>query len=302
MDYWDRDDDPRGVVVTLWFISTDSPAEVIAAEPRADRGFGRKYLAQLNPAWPISPIGQFPLNRSTPASRGEFYIAGYPGVTIVQTVVEDLERLSELSPHLLGSVRARDVYAFAINDSRDFGGLAHWQDGELKRSLCARPMELVEDSGLPDPFESPYWAGEKGEQRGGIYLPFHPAELVAAAQRAWLGVDIGPDGPDINVVAYAVDGRPEPKVEEHPKTRLRSVGEIASAASARLGLGAGRSDYDDYEDHDEDPSAGTGAGTQVARIAGMAAATAKQSGKGLWRRAKQTRDTVAEKLRHTDRP
>lgn len=300
MDYWEHDDDPRGVVVTLWFISTDSPGEVLNAEPRADRGFGRKYLAQLNPAWPISPIGQFPLNRSTPTSRGEFYVAGFPGVTLVQTVVEDLERLSELPVSLLGSVPAQDVYAFASNDSTDFGGLAHWHEGDLKRSLCARPMELIEDSGLPEPFESPYWAGEKGEQRGGIYLPFHPAELVAAAQRAWLGVDIGPAGPDVNVVAYAVDGRPEPKVESHPRSRLRSVGEIASAASARLGLGSGRGDYDDYEYHEED--AGTGTSAQVAKFAGIAATTAKRAGKGFLRRAKQTRDTVADKLRNTDRP
>ncbi|WP_394281940.1 DUF6928 family protein, partial [Corynebacterium sp.] len=45
-------------VVTLWFINTDDVAGVVTREPKADRGFGRKYLAQLNPAWPITPIGQ----------------------------------------------------------------------------------------------------------------------------------------------------------------------------------------------------------------------------------------------------
>ena len=70
MDSWDYDDDSHGAVLTLWFLTTDDPASVLTAEPRADRGFGRKYLAQLNPAWPITPIGQFPLNRSTPGRRG----------------------------------------------------------------------------------------------------------------------------------------------------------------------------------------------------------------------------------------
>lgn len=284
--------------MTLWFITTDTPTEVIESEPRADRGFGRKYLAQLNPAWPISPIGQFPLNRSTPAAQGEFYIAGFPGVSIVQTVVEDLEQLSKLSPQLLKSLRARDIYAFAENRRTGFGGFAHWHRGELKRSLCARPMQLLEDLGLPDPFESPYWAGEHGEQRGGIYLPFRPLDLVSEAQRSWLGVEIGPEGPDINVVAYAVDGRPEPKVEPHPAQLRRSVGEIASAATARLGIGAGRGDYDDYEDHEED----TSTGDEFARFAEATSAAAKRVGQGFLRRARSARENLLEQLRHTDRP
>lgn len=300
MDSWDYDDESHGAVLTLWFLTTEDPASVLTTEPRADRGFGRKYLAQLNPAWPITPIGQFPLNRSTPASRGEFYVAGFPGVTIVQTARDSLEKLSEVAPSLLHSVKARDVYGFAVNEATGYGGLAHWHEGELKRSLCARPMELIEDRGVPEPFESPYWAGQKGEQLGGIYLPFRPLDLVAESQRVWLGVDISPEGPDINVVAYAVDGRPEPKVEPPPTNRLRSVGQIASAASARLGLGSGRGDYDDYEEHGEQTTTGTSA--EFARIAGSAATAAKQVGKGLWRRARQTRATLADKLRHTDRP
>lgn len=297
-DSWDREAVPRGTVVTLWYVTATAPAEVIAAEPRADRGYGRKLLAQLNPAWPISPIGQFPLNRSTPAARGEFYIAGFPGVTVIQTVVPDLELLSELSPQLLKAVQAPDVYAFAVNESVGFGGLAHWSRGELKRSLCARPMELREDLGLPEPFESPFWAGERGEQRGGIYLPFNPPDLVAEAQRSWLGFEISPDGPDINVVAYAVDGRPEPKVEPHPTQLRRSVGEIASAATARLGLGAGRGDYDDYEDHEENSSTSE----EISRLADTAFSTVKRLGGGLRRRARSVRATVVDKLRHTDRP
>ena len=31
----------RPAVVTFFFVNTDNPAEVIASEPRANRGFGR---------------------------------------------------------------------------------------------------------------------------------------------------------------------------------------------------------------------------------------------------------------------
>ena len=85
-------------VVTIWFVTTAEPAEVLAHEPRADRGFGRKLLAQLNPAWPITPIGEFPLNRSSTPGPSEFYIAGYPGVAVVQTFVDDVSILSEAVP------------------------------------------------------------------------------------------------------------------------------------------------------------------------------------------------------------
>jgi len=210
-------------IVTLWFVNVTDPGTVLEAEPKADRGFGRKYLAQLNPAWPITPIGQFPLNRSAQASPGEFYIAGFPGITVVQTVLTETPSLSELNPRLLDSIPAKDIYAFAVNRDTGYGGIAHWHDGVLKRSLCAERTRTYEDVGLPIPFESPFWAGERAEAAGGISLPFEPVDLVDEAQRSWLGVDISPDGPDIHVVGYAVDGRPEPKVAEAPRHRVTPV-------------------------------------------------------------------------------
>lgn len=108
----------RGVVsaaTTLWYISTPDVAAVLHDEPRADRGFGRKFLAQLRPDWPVTPIGQFPLNRSTDASRGEFYIAAYPGVAVVHTLLDAIERPSRLSPDLLTALPADDIYAISTH-------------------------------------------------------------------------------------------------------------------------------------------------------------------------------------------
>ncbi|WP_257162637.1 DUF6928 family protein [Corynebacterium cystitidis] len=276
-------------VITLWFINTDDVAGVVTREPKADRGFGRKYLAQLNPAWPITPIGQFPLNRSARPSRHEFYIAGYPGVTIVQTFLGNVEKLSETPEHLLNSVSAQHVYVFAQGTDSTFGGFAHFEGTELKRSLCATRNEVFEDIGLPQPFEAPYWAGEKAEQLGGIALPFVPSELTEAAQEAWMGIDVSPTGPDINVVAYAVDGRPEPKIEQRtPKTK--GVNETAAKFTAA------KSDYDDYEEVDDQPE-----GDEFARLADASVAAAKRIGRGVARRAKIAKDALTERIRHSDR-
>ncbi|MEK0373106.1 DUF6928 family protein [Corynebacterium mastitidis] len=243
--------------VTLWFVSGEDAAAVLSEEPRADRGFGRKYLAQLNPSWPVTPIGQFPFNRSAPASRGEFYIAAFPGVALVHTIVEDASRLSRLDPALLGSIPARDVYAISAGEG-DFGAFAHWHRGELQRSLGARREELFEDIGLPESFEGPYWAGERAEQPGGIALPFVPADLAREAQRSWLGVDVSPEGPDIQVAGFAIDGRPEAKVDAPSGVRM-SMAEWASDAASKLGLTPGGNQYDDYERRKE--------GDEFARLA-----------------------------------
>lgn len=290
-------------VVTLWYINADDPAAVLNADPKADRGFGRKYLAQLNPAFPVTPIGQFPLNRSAQADIGEFYIGGYPGVTVVQTVImDDGLTLSKLSPLLVFAVPAKDVYVFASNEAEDYAGFAHWHGNQLKRSFCGTRYEIFEDEGLPEPFEGPYWAGEKSSTEGGIALPFKPQDLMESAQRHWLGVEVGEDGPDLQVVGYAVDGRPEPKVDE-PTPAPKTVSEVASTSASKLGLGSANADYDDYEEHVDAPEPATGdefarlksASTDVARLVGRESKSwFKKLGRGL----SSASESLSDKLRN----
>ena len=235
-------------VLTLWYISKPGAEEVLKTEPKADRGFGRKFLAQLNPKFPVTPIGQFPLNRSAQTDPNEYYIGGYPGIAVVQTVCEgDSVLLSQLPQDLLNAVPAQRVIALVSNADEDYAGFALWESGELKRCLCATREHLYEDTGLPEPFEAPYWAGEKYEPIGGISLPFEPQGIMQAAQEHWLGIEVGHDGPDLDVVGYAVDGRPEPKID--PPKPKRTVGELAAQSANKLGL----NDYDDYEDHSAEP-------------------------------------------------
>ncbi len=276
-------------VVTFWYINAADPAAVLEAEPHADRGFGRKLLAQLNPRWPITPIGQFPLNRSTPSSREEFYIAGYPGVAVLQTLIDDCGKLSDIPTHLRRAVPAADVFVFAegVEEGAGYAGFARFNGDTVRRSLCATRNELIEDLGLPDGFEAPFWAGERADQLGGISLPFEPVDLMRAAQRDWLGVDISPDGPDINVVAYAVDGRPEPKVEQRtPDTK--NVTEVAAKFSSA------NADYDDYEEAEETSD-------EFAELADASAKVARRIRRGVTRRIRNLADTVKERLRHSDR-
>ena len=281
-------------VVTLWFITAAEPARTLRAEPKADRGYGRKYLAHLNPAWPITPIGQFDLNRSVPASPGEFYVGGYPGVAIVQTVINNAHQLSELDARLLTSIPATDVYALAANPSTGLGGIAHWRGGTLKRSFCARRNRVYEDIGFPEDFEHCYWnSDDDAPEVGSNNLPFNPIDLVDTAQQEWIGVPVSPDGPDINIVAYAIDGRPEPKVVDNPKQR--NIGDLVAAASNKLGFNPATRDYDDYEDGElEDPNPLNRIAQRGLRVLGSARDTTRI-------RFREFGSSLHEKIRHTDR-
>ncbi|WP_165164475.1 DUF6928 family protein [Corynebacterium qintianiae] len=280
---------PFPSVVTFWFVDAAEPGEVLSAEPKADRGFGRKLLAQINPAWPITPIGEFPLNRSSRPGRAEFYIAGYPGVAVVQTFVPDVETVSDTANFLRTALPSADTYIFAEGTDSDFAGFAHFSGDELRRAFASTRDVVAEDVGLPEPFEAPYWAGETAEQLGGISLPFVPKELTRAAQESWIGVEVTPEGPDLNVVGYAVDGRPEPRIAA-PAPATKSVTQVASRFAEK------DKGYDDYVAPDTEEDGG-----EFAELADASLAAAKRVGRTLSRRARAFVAGVKERIRHSDR-
>lgn len=284
-------------VVTFWFVTAADPGAVLSEAPKADRGFGRKLLSQVNPAWPITPIGEFPLNRSSTPGRDEFYIAGYPGVAVVQTYVDKAEALSGTAAYLRVALPAADTYLFARGTDSDYAGFAHFAGSELVRALTATRDKVIEDVGLPEPFEAPFWAGDKAEQLGGITLPFEPSELVDEAEHTWLGTSIGAHGPDIHVVGYAIDGRPEPKIapgrgvsaNAKAGAKTKTVGEVAARFAEKDAA------YDDYE------LATPEDGKEFAEFADASVAAARRIGRGIRRRLRALKAALTERIRHFDR-
>ena len=298
MDYSSHD-----TVITLWFVTATHPEKVIATMPRADRGFGRKLLSQLNPRWPITPIGQFALNRSAQPSRSEFYIAGFPGLSIIQTVVDDFTMISGIDHALRTAIPAENVYVIATNAGTSYGAFAHWSHGNLKRAFAAVNEKVYEDLGLVETFESSYWAGYHTTETSGLTLPFSPIDLALHAQRSWLGFDMA-TCPDINIVAYAVDGRPEPKITYRQPIDARPLTE---RTTTKLSLGSTRStgEFDDYELPDEFDDV-DGAGTKYAEEAVALTKKSVTKTKGFAARFRERLAGIGhglkERLRHTDRP
>lgn len=297
------DHSSHDTVITLWFVTATHPEKVIATMPRADRGFGRKLLSQLNPRWPITPIGQFALNRSAQPSRSEFYIAGFPGLSIIQTVVDDFTMISGIDHALRTAIPAENVYVIATNAGTSYGAFAHWSRGNLKRAFAAVNEKVYEDLGLVETFESSYWAGYHTTETSGLTLPFSPIDLALHAQRSWLGFDMA-TCPDINIVAYAVDGRPEPKITYRQPIDARPLTE---RTTTKLSLGSTRStgEFDDYELPDEFDDV-DGTGTKYAEEAVALTKKSVTKTKGFAARFRERLAGIGhglkERLRHTDRP
>ena len=296
------DHSSHDTVITLWFVTATHPEKVIATMPRADRGFGRKLLSQLNPRWPITPIGQFALNRSAQPSRSEFYIAGFPGLSIIQTVVDDFTMISGIDQALRTAIPAENVYAIATNAGTSYGAFAHWSRGNLKRAFAAVNERVYEDLGLVETFESSYWAGYHTTETSGLTLPFSPIDLALHAQRSWLGFDMA-TCPDINIVAYAVDGRPEPKITYRQPIDARPLTE---RTTTKLSLGSTRSngEFDDYELPDEfnDVDSGTKYAEEAVALTKKSVTKTKGFAARFRERLAGIGHGLKERLRHTDRP
>ncbi|APT91252.1 hypothetical protein CSPHI_09815 [Corynebacterium sphenisci DSM 44792] len=279
--------------LTLWFTTADAdPAAVLRAEPGHDRGFGRKYLAQLDPARTVTHIADIPLNRSAPAGAGEFYVGGYPGLAVVQTVVDGLADPAALPAGLTRGIAADDVYLRLDGGAAGPQGFAHWRGGRLRRSFAATGTRILADAGLPEPVEADYWAGRRRPARpadpaAGVALPFDPGELADAVLTAWLGFDPAAEGPDVPVSAFAVDGRPAPR----PATgRARPAG----AGPADPAGWAGPGDYDDYEAAPPPPDEARerilAARAAAAGLLRRAGAGARRLGRAAWDRLNRSNE------------
>lgn len=253
----------RRGVVTIWFISTNDPAATLETGVQHDRGFGRRFLALYDSTLPVTPIGDFPLNRSAETGDGEYYIGGFEGVAVLQTVLEDVSQLSKLSPRLRQEIAATDVYASVSNKSTGFGAFAHWHDGELKRAFSATRYRTLEDIGLPCPAEGSFWAGKHrpmpdasedtaSRPREGVGLPFIPAELADAVITDWLGFDPHSPATDIPVSGFAVDGRRAAPGTSYSTSRSPR-GLMSEPGSSESGAELDRA-YDDYEVHNTEPN------------------------------------------------
>ncbi len=90
-------------------------------------------------------------------------VGRYPGVAVVRTGEALPPTPSTLVEHWIRPTGATHTYLSSSTvhtAAGSWGAFAHWEDGELKRSFSATQVHIIEDLGLPQVWERPYWAGE----------------------------------------------------------------------------------------------------------------------------------------------
>lgn len=237
-------------LVTIWFLTAEQPLAALDHRPQPDRGFARKYLAHLNPRWPLTHIGDFDITRSTPPGPSEFYIGSFRGFSVVHTELPQLLRASDLDPHYFGPIPADDIYVTVVSEgvSRESVSFAHWAEDRLVRGFTAQRLLPTKDSVTPG--EQPHPTGsltvleDKGARESWEADWSTQPELLTVSflETAWLGLPATPathvhtatprDQRDLPVAAFATDGRPETKRAE-PQPAPSSLTPVAGG-------------YDDY--------------------------------------------------------
>ncbi|MDX2356812.1 DUF6928 family protein [Dietzia sp. PP-33] len=270
-------------VATFWYLGTDDPAAPIRSGHPSDPGFARRLLSRLFPTVTVASLGAFPLNRSASTGPGEVYVGSFPGLTVLQIQLEEAGPPSATEDRWLSLVEAPTVLLFSHDPDTGVSGFARWESGRLVRSFAGADDRIVEDEGMPLPFERPYWAGEfplEGADHTPLALPFSPSSLLHAAHRAWLGFDLDPGGLDVPVHGFATDGRREVRQRAAPTgAALHVVGAPGRAelhaANQRGGRGddaaAGGNPSTPYADDDYEQAPFTRAVARVSNPAGGAA-------------------------------
>ena len=187
---------------TLWFVACPDPAEQLrrgsVADPdRTDDLMRRAYVDDVPSATAVTNLSTL-----ADADDDEVYAAHFGDVAVLAgrslaTVTPD-----EITTFVTGLEPGWTVLLLSLDPTSNTGVFARWEDGRLQRAFAASPDTIHSDHGVPFPFESPFWAGERplqylpGAEADPLDLPFHPAELAEEANRQWLGFRFTPPTAD----------------------------------------------------------------------------------------------------------
>ncbi len=187
---------------TLWFVACPDPAEQLrrgaVADPDATDDFIRAAFADSTP----SAVASTDMSALASAADDEIFAAHYGDMSVLAGRSLSTTTPEELTEFVTGLAPDRTVLLLSLDPEKSAGTFARWENGRLVRAFAASPAVIHDDHGLPFPFESAFWAGERPLQYlpdavpDPLDLPFHPAELAEEANRQWLGFRFTPPASD----------------------------------------------------------------------------------------------------------
>ncbi|MGC4935693.1 DUF6928 family protein [Gordonia sp. DT30] len=203
--------------VTLWFIDTDDPAGLVRGGLANDVTAAQRLASAIYGDSVLLPVADTDLASAMTAETPHVYAGHYGRLSVVSCSLFATGRPSELTRTIASIHRSAATTLLYTDPATGTGTFARWEDGELRRSFSATPVDYLEDEGVPYPFEGPFWGGEhplryaEGVGPDLLALPFHPQQLAEESNRTWLGFrfthPLAPADADparIPVTAYAI--------------------------------------------------------------------------------------------------
>ncbi|TSD96629.1 hypothetical protein FOS14_16400 [Skermania sp. ID1734] len=195
-----------GKFSTIWYVDVPDPAQVLRDYPDSDADAAAALAARMFPDHDAAHRPPVPLRQAAAARPGLVSIGCFGPVTVVCTPELSLARPGTLSPNWIRPLAAEHSYLIAADPANRWGSFAQWERGELRRAFSATRVHIIEDDGLPQPWELPFWSGEHpishdpGVLPNPQSLPFDPQHFAVNASAEWLGIGYGAtdSGDDIN--------------------------------------------------------------------------------------------------------
>lgn len=203
--------------VTVWFIDTDDPIDFLHSDLSNDVAAAQQMAHTIYGDRVLVPTRDTDLATAAATQDPHVYVGTFGPLAVVTCSLFATTHPSTLTRTIRG-IRESSVATLLFTDPDDsVGAFARWENGVLRRSFAADPVRIIEDEGLPCPFERPFWAGEHPLRYAPevppdpMALPFHPQHLAEQANREWLGFrfthPLGPadrDPSQIPVTAFAI--------------------------------------------------------------------------------------------------
>jgi len=183
-----------GAKTWMLSFSNGDAKEILSKHPTLDKVKGEQLLSRMFPSSKFTPIADTDLYSTSPPDD-EVYVGCYPGLSIVAAGEFGIDNPSQLPEEFLLQDLGSNIHLHAMHSVVDWFGYAHWENGELQRSLSVSPDGgIIEDIGEQKLFEKPYWEGKHPavdpEDEEEYPLSFHPLELGEEALAEFFGYQL----------------------------------------------------------------------------------------------------------------
>ncbi|QIP42098.1 hypothetical protein G9444_4855 [Rhodococcus erythropolis] len=180
-------------VSTIWFLGGADARTELSRYPQPDQTEALKIAMSLYPDKEFESLGPQPLSMAATVSPGYVFVGAYGRVSVVCSSELSTFVPSKLPDSWHLSAEGGSTLLISSVPETAQGSFALWEDGELRRSFSAIPIDIVENLGIPQTWELEFWAGNHPlRYPPGILpdpqsLPFHPQQFAESANLEWLG-------------------------------------------------------------------------------------------------------------------